>query len=146
MSFTFSENDVEKMIRSSTAPLGKRIQLSIIAERISESHSVLFTLDRPLPGESATSNYFRYGGHTIVNKGVKNPKVDLCDSLPVRSFINDFEGVEGIELLTFLLIQVEVRYSGRVSYERTIQLFVNACAKALDISDGDSILVQKVLL
>jgi hypothetical protein len=148
LSFAINEMDHRPSDGFPSFQAGKRVALGVIAEHDADEQTILFTLNRPLPGEPG-KDYFRYGGLAIMgDHGVKDPLVKKCDSLPVRYFLENFvDRSHELQVVKFALRWAEVQYTSLTDYDDVVDLFASAFGTALDIRDDDeTILIVKTLV
>jgi hypothetical protein len=120
---------------------GKRVKLGISTEHDTRLRQIIFTLDRHLPGEEGKP-FFMYANTPIYPAAsVKRPLVSRCETPQVRSFLNELQYERQIEVLSFGLVQTELRYGTQVQFEKAVQVFVNACSQALSIESHEEIVV-----
>lgn len=118
-----------------------RVKLELVVEHEPPERTILFTLDRPLPAESA-GNYFRYAGLVVTDGSmVKDPRVDYCESAPVRNFLNGFSYYPHLLVTYFGLMQVELFYGMGTTYGNALAVFVKSCATALSLEDHERVSV-----
>lgn len=120
---------------------GNHTRLELTAEHDPIERTLLFTLDRRLPGHFIGS-YFMYGGQVIEEDAtIEDPKVALCESPRVRSFLMGLAYQSHLEVLSFGLMEVKVRYAALASPQKVFDIFAKACAKSLEINDESLVIV-----
>ena len=138
MSHIFTEQSGRGSLMTHTDYIeGKRVKLRLQADHDKSKREVTITLlgNQYLPGHHGY-NIFMYAGATILHtKAVKNPRVALCQSPQVCSFLNGLTETRQLEVSAFALTQSVLRYGPGLHHREVVRRFVEACAKALSIGD-----------
>lgn len=130
--------DIESAFRQLKERHRNRTVLVVGYYHDAKKRELTFIMNIPLPRESEAL-YFTYGGNLVgPHAGVKNPRVSLCETPRVRSFLNELNSELQIEVLMLSLFKVVIRYrEGPVMADKVVDIFVSACRSAHGIVEKD---------
>ncbi|MDB5163378.1 MAG: hypothetical protein JWO54_451 [Candidatus Saccharibacteria bacterium] len=128
-----------------------RVKLVMRVEHDEPSRRILFTLNnRHLPGEGGEA-FFLYSDGTpqprtiATYQAVRKPRPERILTSEVVGFLDKLPNEDLVEVMSFGLVQTELRYEAAVDCDDVVQTFVTACASSLSIGENDSIAVLRLL-